>query len=108
MAIRAAALTLSLGCSAPARLGETSGSSGGRASEHRAKRDVPSHSAEKERLGAAGCDDALVDIGRVGHLILEFTREATSAEAARASALWDVKRAVGSAPLVEATLAAHC
>lgn len=29
-----------------------------------------------ERLGAAGCDDALVGIGRVGHLSLEFTRQA--------------------------------
>ena len=60
-----------------------------------------------ERLGATGCDDALVGIGRVGHLNLNFTREATSAEAALVSALSDVKRAVPSAMLIESTLAAH-
>ena len=60
-----------------------------------------------KRIGAAGCDAALVGIGRVGHLRLEFTREATSAEEALASALSDVKRALGSDPF-EATLAAHC
>lgn len=60
-----------------------------------------------ERLGAAGCDDALVGTGRVGHLSLDFTREATSAEAALVSALSDVKRAAPSARLIETTLAAH-
>ena len=60
-----------------------------------------------ERLGATGCDDALVGIGRVGRLSLDFTREATSAEAALVSALWDVKRAVPSANLIETTLGAH-
>ena len=35
-----------------------------------------------ERLGAAGCDDALVGIGQPGRLALEFTREADSADAA--------------------------
>jgi hypothetical protein len=34
-----------------------------------------------ERLGATGCDDALVGIGQPGRLSLVFTREATSAEA---------------------------
>jgi hypothetical protein len=60
-----------------------------------------------ERLGATGCDDALVGIGRVGRLSLDFTREATSAEAALASALSDVKRAVPSAQLTETTLTPH-
>lgn len=60
-----------------------------------------------ERLGATGCDDALVGIGQVGHLSLDFTREATSAEAALVSALADVKRAVPSAKLIETTLVDH-
>ena len=47
-----------------------------------------------ERLGAAGCDDALVGIGRAGQLSLDFTREATSAKAAPVSVLADMKRAV--------------
>ncbi|MFQ6748738.1 DNA-binding protein, partial [Bordetella pertussis] len=33
-----------------------------------------------ERLGEAGCDDALVGMGLPGRLVLEFTREADSAE----------------------------
>lgn len=55
-----------------------------------------------ERLGAAGCDDALVGVGQPGRIALEFTREAESAEAALVSALADVKRAVPSARLIEA------
>ena len=39
---------------------------------------------EVERLGATGCDDALVGIGRVGRPSLESTREATWAEAVAA------------------------
>ena len=46
-----------------------------------------------ERLGEAGCTDALVGIGQPGRLALEFTREAASAEAAMHSALADVRRA---------------
>lgn len=55
-----------------------------------------------ERLGEAGCDDALIGIGQPGRLALEFTREADSAEAAVRSALADVKRAIPSARLIEA------
>ncbi len=55
-----------------------------------------------ERLGEAGCDDALVGIGQTGRLALEFTREAESAQVAVRSALADVKRAIPSAKLVEA------
>jgi hypothetical protein len=44
-----------------------------------------------ERLGEAGCDDALVGIGQPGRLALEFTREAESADAAVRSALADVQ-----------------
>jgi predicted DNA-binding transcriptional regulator AlpA len=54
-----------------------------------------------ERLGEAGCDDALVGIGQPGRLALEFTREATDAGAAVRSALVDVRRAARSATLIE-------
>jgi predicted DNA-binding transcriptional regulator AlpA len=54
-----------------------------------------------ERLGEAGCDDALIGIGQPGRLALEFTREAENAEAAVCSALADVRNAVPSARLIE-------
>ncbi|HEH8398664.1 helix-turn-helix transcriptional regulator [Achromobacter insuavis] len=54
-----------------------------------------------ERLGEAGCDDALVGIGQPGRLALEFTREAADADQAVCSALEDVRRAVPSARLIE-------
>lgn len=54
-----------------------------------------------ERLGAAGCDDALVGIGQPGRLALEFTRDAPDAIKAVLSALGDVRRAVPSARLIE-------
>jgi hypothetical protein len=55
-----------------------------------------------ERLGEAGCDDALVGIGQPGRLALEFTREAENAAAAVRSALAGVRMAVPSARLIEA------
>jgi predicted DNA-binding transcriptional regulator AlpA len=55
-----------------------------------------------ERLGAAGCEDAMVGLGVAGQLGLEFVREAASAEDAILSALADVKRAIPHAQLVEA------
>lgn len=51
--------------------------------------------------GVAGCDDALVGIGQLGRLALEFTCDADDAEAAVRSALVDVRRAVPSAKLIE-------
>jgi len=55
-----------------------------------------------ERLGAAGCDDALVGIGQSGRIALNFTREAGSAQEAIVSALRDVRKAIPDARLVEA------
>lgn len=55
-----------------------------------------------ERLGAAGCDDALVGVGLPGRIALQFSREAFSAKEALFSALEDVKRAVPGARLIEA------
>jgi predicted DNA-binding transcriptional regulator AlpA len=56
-----------------------------------------------ERLGEAGCDDALVGIGQPRRLALEFTREAANADEAVRSALADVRRAAPSARLIEVT-----
>ncbi|MCL2525256.1 MAG: DNA-binding protein [Betaproteobacteria bacterium] len=55
-----------------------------------------------ERLGEAGCTDALVGIGQPGRLALEFTRAASDAGTAVRSALADVRRAVPAARLIEA------
>ena len=60
------------------------------------------HDELVERLGAAGCDDALVGVGQPGRIALEFTREAATAEAALVSALSDVKRVIPTATLIEA------
>ncbi|BFM07374.1 hypothetical protein [Halioxenophilus aromaticivorans] len=53
-----------------------------------------------ERLGAAGCTDALVGTGEHGYLALEFTPEADSVECAVRAALVDVQEAIPSARLV--------
>ena len=55
-----------------------------------------------ERLGEAGCTDALVGVGLPGRVALSFTRSAKSAKAAVRSALKDVRRAVPGAELIEA------
>lgn len=55
-----------------------------------------------ERLGAAGCDDALVGIGLPGRLAMTFTREADSAQNAICSALADVRGALPAARIIEA------
>ena len=54
-----------------------------------------------ERLGEAGCDDALIGIGQPGRLALEFTRETDDARQAIRSALTDVKKAVSTARLLK-------
>lgn len=55
-----------------------------------------------ERLGAAGCDDALVGTGVPGRVAIEFGREAESPGEAFLSAMRDVRRALPEARLVEA------
>jgi hypothetical protein len=54
-----------------------------------------------ERLGHAGCTDALVGIGKPGRLTIEFTRAAPNRDAAVASAQYDVKCAIPTATLIE-------
>ena len=50
-----------------------------------------------------GCDDATISTGQLGMLSLSFTREAINASVAVESAINDVKKAIPSAKLVEAT-----
>lgn len=52
---------------------------------------------------AAGCEDATVGIGRRGHIALRFTREASTTFDAVDSAMRDVKRAIPTAQLIDAT-----
>lgn len=54
-----------------------------------------------EKLGAAGCDDALVGVGTPGRIALKFSREAKSSEAAILSAIKDVRKAIPKAELIE-------
>jgi hypothetical protein len=54
-----------------------------------------------ERLGAAGCDDALVGSGQPGRIALNFTREAASAKRAVISALKEVRKAIPGVQLIE-------
>lgn len=54
-----------------------------------------------ERLGAAGCTDAVIGLGAPGCLSLAFERQAVSGYAALVSALADVRRALPDARLVE-------
>lgn len=54
-----------------------------------------------ERLGDAGCDDALIGIGHPGRIAFEFAREADSAHTAILSAIKNVTQALPGAQLVE-------
>ena len=56
-----------------------------------------------ERLGAEGCDDALLGVGKSGRIALQFSRVADNALNAVLSATRDVKRAIPDAKLIEAT-----
>lgn len=50
-----------------------------------------------------GCDDATISLGQLGIISLSFTREALSASEAVESAINDVKKAIPSAILIEAS-----
>src|SRR5208283_848057 len=71
------------------------------------KFDLPDPETDPDKfvdaLYEAGCDDAAIGIGQHGRVALSFTREATSALEAVASAIADVKKAIPEARLVEAT-----
>ena len=55
-----------------------------------------------ERLGEAGCDDAMIGIGQPGRIALDFAREAGSAFDAIFSAVAAIKATVPDAKLIEA------
>ncbi|HID8535849.1 TPA: helix-turn-helix transcriptional regulator [Stenotrophomonas maltophilia] len=69
--------------------------------KHQLAEDDRAADALVERLGEAGCDDALVGIVQPGRLALEFTREAADADETVRSVLADVRAAVPSARLIE-------
>ena len=56
-----------------------------------------------DQLYDAGCDDALIGIGKTGMIALDFIREADNALEAVMSAVEDVKRVIPDAKLIEAT-----
>jgi hypothetical protein len=55
-----------------------------------------------EQLYEAGCDDALIGIGKQGSIALEFIRSAASAFEAISSAIVDIKKVIPDASLIEA------
>jgi len=64
--------------------------------------DAPPAEYLVERLGAAGCDDAVVGTGQPGRIALQFSRQAKTAYQAMLSALRDVKEALPGIDLIEA------
>ncbi len=56
-----------------------------------------------EQLYEAGCDDAIIGMGRPGRISLNFIRQAESATAAVTSALQDVNKVLPKARLIEAS-----
>ena len=56
-----------------------------------------------EQLYEAGCDDALIGIGKQGSIALEFIRSSASAFDAISSAIVDVKKVIPDAILIVAT-----
>lgn len=56
-----------------------------------------------EALYQAGCDDAVVGIGKRGRIALNFMRQAKTAKAAVSTAIADVKKAIPEVTLTEAS-----
>ena len=56
-----------------------------------------------DQLGEAGCTDALLGIGQLGRIALDFSRDAENAMEAVKSALEDVMNAIPDARLIEAS-----
>lgn len=71
------------------------------------KFDLPSKGLDpsifEDALFEAGCDDAIIGIGQLGRVALNFTREAQTAEEAVSSAISSVMKAIPEAKLIEAT-----
>jgi predicted DNA-binding transcriptional regulator AlpA len=71
--------------------------------KYRLADDVADMDALIERLGEAGCTDAVVGIGAAGRVTLQFDREGTSAEEAVYSSLSEIKSALPMTELIEAS-----
>ena len=69
---------------------------------YRIEGECPDADQLMNKLGDAGCTDALVGLGVAGQVSLEFIREADSAEEAILSAIKDVQSAIPNARLIEA------
>jgi hypothetical protein len=54
-----------------------------------------------DALAAQGCTDAVVGVGRIGRIALDFSREGPTLLDAIASAVGDVGRAIPNARLIE-------
>lgn len=71
------------------------------------KYQLPDPEADPEiyigQLLEAGCDDALIGIGELGRIALQFDREAECALKAVTSAMDDVKHAIPDAVFIEAS-----
>jgi predicted DNA-binding transcriptional regulator AlpA len=56
-----------------------------------------------ERLGEAGCTDSNIAIGVAGEMALHFYRDGEDAQSAIRSAMTDIRRAMPTATLIEAS-----
>ncbi|POP54279.1 DNA-binding protein [Zhongshania marina] len=65
--------------------------------------DRPDSEDHLDALFEAGCDDALVGAGKLGHIALDFTREAKNAEEAILSSVENVMSAIPDARLISAS-----
>lgn len=59
------------------------------------------HDDLAQRLDAADCGDAVICVGRPGHIGLEFTRDASSKDAAIEAARADVMTAIPAGLLID-------
>jgi hypothetical protein len=64
--------------------------------------DRPDPKSWLDALFEAGCDDATVGVGRLGHIALDFSREALNSAKAIMSAIADVKRAIPGSDFISA------
>ena len=64
---------------------------------------VPTQDPEEyiDRLGEAGCDDAVIGMAQKGRIALQFSREGENALSAIESAIKDVKSVIPNAELIE-------
>ena len=70
---------------------------------YKLKNDEEDPSTYMDALFEAGCDDAIVSLGKKGMISLDFIRDDKQANLAIIGALKDVKKAIPDATLVEAS-----